>query len=553
MTYDLTKFTNLYFDSKNHRFSISQVNNSLEFVHWYELKKLNIRSLSKGDTFRAYARKYNLEGISRGYSLESLVSLNSNGNLGAEIIENEEINEGKLIKIITNKHISPIIFINCRFSEIEIEHHTFNREIGFIECSFLSNMRMISCDFIKNLWFPNCRFMKHFSLKNSVIKGSIHMEACNFSGAGGVSLRGVNCRSIYFDLGVIGGDDLVWLNEMTVSETLSIGGIFNNEIQILANQDSDVKCTSSIENIYIGSEIYNYEKANSTSINDKVTIDGICIEKLEINELDVNGLNIRESEVRLLSIDNTNISNVLSIESNMIGEQAPSPDSIALAVTNCSIGRHFKIEKNDVFGKASFFSTAVSDVTYLENNTLSDKTTINLIKFTSSRFLISPLSSLYSSERPHIFRPKKFKIIDEYNSELAAEQYCSLKHWLSDSGHLDHEDEAFYFMRHYFTSSKIKRFIFGTIFGWGVRLTNIAISSILTILFYSFIYYCIEPKIKAFSPLSLSFQSFLGSFFGKWLDFEPDGLLASIVTLETATGVLLITVFIGAYIRKLLR
>ena len=48
-------------------------------------------------------------------------------------------------------------------------------------------------------------------------------------------------------------------------------------------------------------------------------------------------------------------------------------------------------------------------------------------------------------------------------------------------------------------------------------------------------------------------QGFTGSFFGKWPDYEPSGLIAGITVLESIFGIVFITVFIGAYIRKLLR
>ncbi|MCQ8878793.1 hypothetical protein NQT69_12345 [Pseudoalteromonas shioyasakiensis] len=553
MNFDRKRFTNIYFDNKNNRFSIVQTDNAIGFIYWHELKKLEVRSLDKGTVFESKASLHSPDGIARGYCLEDFNSTDKSPS-HTEVYEKEKFSQDDLLNIISKQHISPVIFIDCTFTSIEIDKTIFTREICFINCIFKSNFRMISCQFYKNLWFPNCEFHQHFSLRNSLVEGNIHMESCDFSGAGGVSLRGVTCNSLYIDLGVKGGDDLIWLNEMTVYNIMSIGGTFNNEFQILSHQDSKETKYSTIGSLFIGCEIYEYEKANSTKICNKLIIDGIKVEKaIRICELYVDFLKIANINTRLIDICSASICYDFELSHNLINTNPSIVDNKAFTLEDTSIGRHLKIENNDILGNISLFGSAVSEVTYMEDNQLSDTTTINLLKFTSSRFLMHPLESIYSNENLHFFSPKKFKIIDTTEHKSAAEQYCSLKHWFSDSGQLDHEDEAFYFMRDYFTTNKFKKFVFGVVFGWGVRLTNITLSSLIVILLFSAIYFFIEPKMGVLASISLSSQSFLGSFFGKWIDFKPDSLVTSIVTFETAIGILFITVFIGAYIRKLLR
>ena len=112
---------------------------------------------------------------------------------------------------------------------------------------------------------------------------------------------------------------------------------------------------------------------------------------------------------------------------------------------------------------------------------------------------------------------------------------------------------AYFHMRQCYHSNVFTRFVFGVIFGWGVRLSNIAISSLIVILIFSGVIMISAPKIVFLKALSLSTQSFISSFFGKWDDYPPEGMLSGIVTFESIVGVIFITVFVGAYLRKLLR
>jgi len=98
-----------------------------------------------------------------------------------------------------------------------------------------------------------------------------------------------------------------------------------------------------------------------------------------------------------------------------------------------------------------------------------------------------------------------------------------------------------------------KRLILGGVFGWGVRLSNILISSLVLMFAFSFIYWFVEPEKTYLLQLTLSIQSFIGSFFGDWPGYAPNELMSNIVTVESFLGVIFITALVGAYLRKLLR
>jgi hypothetical protein len=105
-------------------------------------------------------------------------------------------------------------------------------------------------------------------------------------------------------------------------------------------------------------------------------------------------------------------------------------------------------------------------------------------------------------------------------------------------------------MQNIFTQKKFVKFLLGKVFGWGIRLTNIALSSIILILIFS-IFYSFQFDYN--ESLILSLQSFISSYFGHWEKQVPGNMISWLLTIESVLGVLFTTVFIGAYIRKLLR
>ncbi|MCG9723649.1 hypothetical protein, partial [Shewanella sp. Isolate7] len=305
---------------------------------------------------------------------------------------------------------------------------------------------------------------------------------------------------------------------------------------------------------------YKFENANKTFINSKLKIfgyhfnDSISIENSHATELIIkntssNKLLINDSSIDfdLSLIDNSTAGN------NFQESKKTSNGQGSFSLIHCSVGRHLKVERNTFNSLFDLSGSAVSEVTYFENNDNMISGKINLNKFTSSRFLIYPENFLLNESRFCIFSPRKFNVLFPNTSKELGDQYCSLKHWLSDSGKLELEDIAYFHMRQHYHPNLLSKIIFGGIFGWGVRLSNIAMSSILLIIAFALLYSTTDQSLTIFKSLSLSAQSFISSFFGKWDNYDPDGTLANIVTFESFLGVIFITVFIGAYIRKLLR
>lgn len=552
----MNQYINLYFDNKNNRFSLFiDEAEKIHFAYWHELKKHDIRHLLDGQKFEAELSENQDLHHSRGVKIAAINTIENDLIYKTKIIQGDTITSDNFKNLTSqNQHL---VFINCKFDDLDIHEFNIANSLAIIDSEFLGNFRLLSSKIDGDLWMPNCRFNKHFSLKSSEINGSIHLEGADFSGAGGASFRGVNAQNIYLDLGVQGGNDLFWLNEMTVPGVVVIGGDFKNEVQILLQQDKNENANLSkkecVGSVIIGVELYEFENANKTNIKSGLKIDGITInEHLHIKHLDTDRLTISNVAAQKIDINGVSVNTDLEI-SNCTSNAKSCVNSNGSIFLKCSsVGRHLKINNNK-FDTCNLSGTAVSEVTYFENNTLGEVASINLNRFTTSRFLIHPANFLYGNSRMGVFKAKSFAVLSAKNNLELGNQYCSLKHWLTDSGNLKLEDVAFFNMQQCFNDNKLTKFVFGGVFGWGVRLSNIALSSMVLISLFAAIYFYLIPDISVIKAVSLSTQSFISSFFGKWDDYAPEGVISSIVTFESLVGILFITVFIGSYIRKLLR
>jgi hypothetical protein len=557
----IREFTCLYIDNKFNRFSILNLSNELYFCYWKELlkpkedKPLNInigdkvildfdvhddlssnkRGLKINDNFYHAPLNEN----NKYFSNSHLVSTN------AQIIKSKLIDEKILSQYLNNNQ--PIVFINCTIDNIELNLIEVDSELAFFNCRFENNFRLLECVFNRSIWFCDSTFLKHFSLKKSIVKDTIHMENCNLSGEGGASFRGVTADNLFLDMGVTGSDDIIWLNEISVSKVVSIGGEFRSEVQLLERQDdSNFNQELEIGSLFIGIELYEKENANKTIFYNSFNLNGYCFKgKIEIRNIDCNAFSICSTRAESIRLINCSTTKDLEIKDCELSSEN------SLFIEFSSVGRHLKIINNSIPSILSLSSSAVSENTYINENTFSPFGKLNIFHFTTSRFLITPIDDLYGNEKSSLFKPKEFGLIDsnQQNLELG-EQYSSLKNWMADSGRLEMEDAAYFHMQNIFTQKKFVKFLLGKVFGWGIRLTNIALSSIILILIFS-IFYSFQFDYN--ESLILSLQSFISSYFGHWEKQVPGNMISWLLTIESVLGVLFTTVFIGAYIRKLLR
>jgi hypothetical protein len=585
------------YESKNNKFSIlfDTETGSLEFCYWRQYA--GNRFLKEGEEFEAERDNRNFNRIERGL-LISEDSYNEHGCL--PIVENHK--HPSKVKIIKDSFVWDIqseveknrnkilIFMDCSFDkDVVVSDDNGSKcdaELAFLNCTFEKNFDLRGL-FTSSIWIVDCNIKSHFSLKKSRILGDVHMESNCFDGSGGVSFRGVKAENLYVDFNTIGSEDMFWFNEMNISGIVSIGGIFKSKIQILSNQDHaeyiDDTEIGKIDKLFIGME---YSDKGADEDNHTVTENSI-----EIRGLNVNSINMSNLDAKSITISHVKCSNNIYLKDISTDKDLEIKNIVIkagnLRIDKSSIGRHLFIQYNDLPYLTSLSGTSVSEVSYIEKNDFKPSTSnINFSRFTTSRLLFNPAYDLYANKKNNLlkFRPPEFSLLLKDAKDLG-DQYCSLKHWLSDSGKLKEEDMAYFHMNDSFSSNAAYTAIFGTIFGWGVRLTNILMSS----LFIMVIFFCIYMLIgmTAITSLTVAIQSFFGvladpifettelwrtevpslpttedsslptteykegGLFFKDLDFTHK--INWWITAESVLGIFFITVLVGAYVRKMLR
>lgn len=542
----------IYTEENYGRFSVLVNSKSeLRFVYWLELKKHGIRSLATGSEICVKAVEKKVNQIERGLTINSVECFESPSSLPpCALIEDDELDDKKLISILKSNN-GLVIFRKCTFSAIDIENLEVIKTLAFFDCEFTGDFRLIASNFSSDIWFSGSHFHKHFSLKSSSVDGDIHLESSNFGGPGGVSLRGVSAKNIYLDFGVNGCEDIFWLNEINVEGSVSLGGRFNNDVEFIGDQDSETETARSrIGCVYIGYEIYDSEVANATAINAKVKIKNTDIETFSIRNSDIRSLDISCCGFNSINLSDVTVEKDFQL-SNCSFQYSSSR---SIAIDKSSVERHLRFSENEFCGDLSIENSNVEGNAYFEDNEYKDSS-LNFHRLSASRFIFLPISGIYRDEYhfPLSLIPRQFNLKEHPDSDKTAEIYCSLKNWFSDSGQLDAEDDSYFFMRQKQPHRILTRLLFGYVFGWGVRLRNIAVSSVILILTFAIAFKVFSPSMSLVTAFVLSVQGFTGSFFGKWPDYEPSGLIAGITVLESIFGIVFITVFIGAYIRKLLR
>lgn len=158
------------------------------------------------------------------------------------------------------------------------------------------------------------------------------------------------------------------------------------------------------------------------------------------------------------------------------------------------------------------------------------------------------------------------------------DEYVSLKQSFGDRAMTGDEDWAYWWIKHLETNMDahyggiagklawpIKFVIFENAFGWGVRLGNLAVTALLVVLAFAWIYRTFCPDtVMAFNGddvpirdipwigmIYISAQS-LGAFNTGWDFGESDMRFRYLNTAQTFMGVIIMTFFVGAYTRMIL-
>lgn len=434
--------------------------------------------------------------------------------------------------------------------------------ILFLDCTFNKNVLFINCNFDESVFFLNCKFYNQFSFKNSILKENIHLEASSFEGNNGVSFRGLECKNIYFDFGINGPKDMVWLNELKVTNDLIISGYFQSQIQLYGDQDSD-STMSNINRIIIGKEYYNSQSANRTKIKATLSFSNIISNRIEIINTEIDKIQFNNSQVQNLTVSDIEVNGLFSItNTKFLGLNE------CCKIENCNISSKIILRNDHFHGLLNLDSTVVDKLVFIEDCTFKDNGCISIYSLITDKFKITPASVLFNNSKSILSSPK-FKLLkrEKYFKNVTKEsqierskltdEYISLRNWFNKEGLVNYEDIAYYNQRSRKKNNIFQYIFFQNIFGWGVRIWNLLWSSLAFILAFGILYKFLGSMSLMYSLL-LSFQSFLGAIFGSWININsqidnPLSIISLIVVIEEAFGIIFVTIFIGAYMRKLLR
>ena len=568
MTGDVHLATVLYADSTAGRFVVLRSSHEevIIYSHWRVFKDAGFPLVQPGQRFEVRIELDEKDDqtpvVSRVLKMVDDFSSKTDGVVGRKGGSTQSLSASELRSRRSDGRDGFVIVSNENIEECEFRCFSSPASIVFVDCRFEGNFRLLDACIRGGLWFLNCTFKYHFSLKGTRLHGNAVLFGCDFSGFGGVSFRGLRGRSIFLEYGVRGGEDMIWLNELSLSGCVAISGTFTKRRELLARQDdSPVNLEPGLYRVLIGRSDYSHE-----SLSENQFLGGVECRNYELQR----GFEVHNSVVADLLLDHvhTNYVSIDKCQSNrdvVLDSVHPRDEKKGIAITNSVVERHLRITGHSLRGCVNLSDTSVGQTWTLRFDAPSSGVPrVRLYRFYAGAAQFEPIELVYGASgrrRLLALAPPVFGLLEgaEVSGKLGAERrrelseaYTSCKNWLATSGHLLEEDHAFFHMRNAKEPIWLKRCLFGGVFGWGIHLWNILISTAVLIALFALVYTCLGagsfPEMTIFSS-----QAFISSFFGEWPEYRPDGILSLLVTLESMLGVLFITVLVGAYIRKLLR
>ncbi len=470
------------------------------------------------------------------------------------IIKDQNVSQNQLLEYFDNNKL--VIFHNTTFNNIDFQNNTFAQKVIFFsDCNFVENCLFLNCNFYSSIFFCGCTFQSHFSLKQSVFGNDIHMESSRIVSKTGASFRGVKCKNIYLDFSFEGGKDMLWFNEVTIDKNLVIGGSFKNDVQILGLHENKV---GKIGSLFIGKEYFANQRINSSQFKKSLDIQNMNItEGIYVENTDFNNININNSITKYLSITSSKIEDTIELEKvNLIN------DKFSLIFNRNLTLNRFNIKKCTFNGLVNLDDSSVEKSIIFQDSIFNTNSSLSVYNFLTNSFRLSPSNLIYKKKRHFFFNPKFHLLSKESTAfqknkevkEKLAYEYSSFRKWFHDNGDNTQEDDAYFNMREYSNVPWIFKIIFGYIFGWGVKLGYIFISSFSIILLFSVLYSLTGIPIPG--NIIFSLQSFFASILGEWDKYgiiSPLGIIPILSIIETAIGIIFITALAGAYMRKILR
>ena len=566
MTDDVHLATVLHADGTAGRFVVLQTSHEevVIYSHWKVFKDAGFTSVQPGQKFEIQIEPDRKDDqtpiVSRVLKLidDSIIQVERvDGNEEEQILH---LSANKLRCELCDSHDDLVIVRKMKIEEFEARNLSLSVSVVFIDCCFEGNYRLLDSSIHGSIWFLNCTFRFHFSLRGTCLDGNAVLFGCDFRGSGGISFRGLQGRSIYLEYGTRGSEDMLWLNELSLSGCVAINGIFAMRVEMLAQQDDNpVNSDPKLHRVLIGKRDYTHESLSENQFLGGIECRGYQFQgSFEVHNSIVSDLMLDQVDANHISVDKCEISRDVVL--NCI---QPRDEKKGIVIANSVIERHLRLTACYLRGCLDLSYTSVGQMWTLELSTPnSGVPRVRLDHFYAGTARFEPVELIYGAIcQRRLLTPPVFQFLEgaERSGMLTgerrralAEAYTSCKNWLATSGHLLEEDHAFFHMQNTRESRLLKRYLFGGIFGWGIHLWNILLSAIGLIAFFAILYTSIGAG-AFLDMIILSAQSFISSFFGQWPEYSPVGILSILITLESMLGVIFITILVGAYIRKLLR
>jgi len=452
------------------------------------------------------------------------------------------------------------------------DEQLFSKDILFYQCIWHDKAVFKGWQVKGDLVFLGCTFKDAFSLKDACVSGVVHMEGCDFSGVGGASFRGLQAKALYLDFGIQGPRDMVWLNEMCIAEDVVVGGGFSSNVQVMRQQDNRVTTQTCKDNendkrpcfrrMFVGKECYQSQNINRSILAGTLDIQGLNHGEV----IDIDHAEIQEIRMVQVSGDvgitckHTKVFGNVWIEHDEQGFGRLSQ----VDFQDTYIEGHFALRYIQLAGVLNLDDATVERVIRLHQVHFDEGGGLQMARLCANRLVMDDFTLLYGKKKQSLFwqNPRFYMLKREHERRKhgkagdieLTQEYVLLKHLLSQEGQLKLEDEAFYHMRklgHW--HHDVGMFFYNYIFGWGVRLQNILLSVVMMILLFYLAYHHLF-QFEELNALQLSIQATFLAFFGS---IKPEVMagdsLSWVVLVQSVIGVIFVTVFVGAYVRKLLR
>ena len=564
MNQDFILATVIHTDSDAGRFYVLKTpENDVIYSHWRVFQTAGITSVKPGQTFLIRTKldekddqtkivgevQKDPDGQSDRSTDDSLA--NTEDKLSTEELQSEFANADEGLVIVRNKHIATS----------ELEKVTLPTSIVFIDCCFDGDFRLLAFTIRGGIWFLNCKFKQHLSLRGTCLDGNAVLFGCDFTGPGGISFRGLRGRSIFLEYGTRGGEDMLWLNELSLTGCVALSGTFAAPVQLLAKQDEQpINDNPTLKRVLIGKKAsYAHERLSQNQFLSGIECRDYYIQdSFEVHNSVISEVTMENVDAKYILVNNCEVSRDVVME-----RVQPRDKERGMAVTDTIIERRLRQTGPCFTGRLNLEGTSVGQTWTLELERPSQGVPhVILRRFHANAAWFEPIELVYgAAKHGRLLAPPNFGFLEGSRQIRAltgkarrelAEAYTSCKNWLAISGHLREEDHAFFHMREAKEHRRIIRILFGGIFGWGIYLRNIILSVMGLIILFALLFTAMGIGNLS-EMLILSSQSFIGSFFGRWPDYSPTGILSVLITLESLFGVILVTALVGCYIRKLLR